>query len=45
MNQNISQKNEEWCKNKFCDYDKLPESEKEFDRDIARILQKINIKG
>ena len=38
MENNKQHKDESWCKHKFCPYDKLPDEEKEFDRDIARIL-------
>ena len=39
MENNKQHKDESWCKHKFCPYNKLPEEEKEFDRDIARILK------
>ena len=42
MKQNIKHSNEDWCKNKFLPYDKLPEEDKDFDRDIAKILKSIN---
>ena len=41
MENNKQYKDESWCKHKFCPYAQLPEVEKEFDREIARILKKI----
>lgn len=38
MTNNIQYKQEEWCKDKFCPYENLPDNEKEFDREIAKIL-------
>ena len=41
MDNNKQHKNESWCCHKFCPYHDLPDNEKEFDRDIARILKSI----
>lgn len=41
MDNNRIHANEEWCKYKFCEYQKLPENEKEFDRDIAKMLKSL----